>query len=167
MICSDCNFVNGHHSNCPSAESGEVSLYEYRRATQFAATPEHLHELTNWPLIHCVHTYRAVMIDPLKVFSVDQHGDLIWLERHEYSTVDFDWNRRNAGKDAGYIRNNGKLTVQHCGRQRVVTNWLKQFGHEREAGYVEVRERNTAGNHAGNTEGMAQGGDHSPEHGRQ
>ena len=164
MICFECNSVNGHHPNCPNAESGEVSLYEFQRATRFAATPEHLRELTNWPLMDCVIKYRATMIDPLKVFSVDQGGNLTWLERHEYSTVDFDWNQRNAGKDAGYIRRNGRLTVQHCGRQKVVANWLTQFKHDEEAGYVEVRERNSAGNHASNTESLAQGGDHSPEH---
>lgn len=164
MICNDCNYIDGHHINCPNAEDGQVSMYEFRRATRFAASPEHLHELTNWPLIQCVHTYRATIIDPLKVFSVDKNGKLTWLERHCYSAADYDFNQRNAGKDAGYIRSSGKLTVQHCGRQKVVTNWLTQFNHNEEAGYVEVRERHSAGNHASDSEGVAQGGDHSPEH---
>ena len=114
--------------------------------------------------MQCVHTYRANRIDPLQVFHVNTSGYLTWLERFEYGPADYDWNRRNAGKEAGYFKPSGSLVLQYCGRQKVVRTWLTDYGHSEQAGYVQARERDTARNNAGNTKSMAQCGNPSPEH---
>jgi hypothetical protein len=157
QVCTECLLPEGHHPHCPNADSGR-SRHLFLLAGRHAKSPLDLASLSDYPLDECVDWWRRNRIKPMDLLEVTENN-VTFKPIKEYSAQDSLWNEKHAGKEAGWINSRGQIVVKLFGRQYALANWLRKYGHEQEASWIEKREHDSAGDTASLSAGVAQSPD--------